>query len=102
MTQGHRIVAEGQHPDDTWAKHPLPGWESVPIRFSVAGKQLEPGDPVELLVQGVWLPTTFHGFANNSSYVRLSVELGYHEEHIERVTVPIDTRFRIPMLIGTT
>ena len=94
MSAGHRIVAEGQHPDGGWEQDPPPGYE--PKRFSINGAPLERGDPVELLVQGVWVPAIFRDMGNSSCIVVLNLELGYHEDPIEGLIVPIDAQFRSP------
>ncbi len=95
MNAGSRIVAEGQHPDGTWEDDPPTAYK--PIRFSVGGAELALGDQVELLVQGRWLRSTFQRYCG--LFVELSLELGYHEDLIEHITVPIDAQFRIPQLV---
>lgn len=94
MTQGHPILAEGQHPDGTWEQDPPSGY--TPVRFTIDGEALELGDSVELRIEGVWAPAIFRGFASSSTHVVLDLELGYHEEAIENAIAPIGAHFRIP------
>lgn len=94
MNTGHPIIAEGQHPDGSWSQNPPPGYQT--IRFSINNKPLELRGRLELLIEDVWAPATFHGLANSSHYVHLSFKLGHHDEPIEYIIAPVAARFRIP------
>lgn len=76
-TQGHRIIAEGQHPDGSWEQGPPSGY--APIRFSVGGTALTVGEAVELRIGSVWVSANFHGLARTSTHVVLDLARSRHK-----------------------
>jgi len=97
MKTGSAIIVEGQHPDGRWDSDPPPpvGW-GVPTRYRLNGRELHPGELVELeLADGTWVCGRFCEPTTSNHWFDLALQLaGQDDEELLRVTT--DASFRWP------